>query len=182
MMNRAGITPDPASGWALLPLLPTLGFPYFIGLAMLPLASNNIYEQQYQMHRFAVDFWKKPVAVNDLGWVSFRNPNYVLDLWGLASPQALKARMGNEEPEWMSELADKHKVELAMVYAPWFPNPPRQWEKVATLRLSRKLITPAWHEVTFYAMNPESNVEIISALERFKDTLPVGVALDLVGD
>ena len=98
MMKRTGIAPEPASGWALLPLLPTLGFPYFMGLATLPLASNNIYEQQYQMHRFAVDFWGKPVAVNDLGYVSYRNPNYVLDLWGLASPQALKARMANEAP------------------------------------------------------------------------------------
>jgi hypothetical protein len=82
----------------------------------------------------------------------------------------------------MSELAGKHDVKLAMVYAPWFPNPPKSWEKIATLRLSRKLITPAWHEVTFYATGSESSDEIIHALKRFKSTLPAGVALDLVGD
>ncbi len=57
-----------------------------------PLAMNNLYERQYQMGRFARDHWRAPVAVNDPGWVSYRNPNYVLDLGGLASLEARRSR------------------------------------------------------------------------------------------
>lgn len=35
-----------------------------------PIASRNIYEQQYQMHRFVVDYYRDAVAVNDLGFVA----------------------------------------------------------------------------------------------------------------
>ena len=42
-----------------------------------------------------------PVAVNDLGWVAWRNDEYVLDLWGLASLQALEARRTYVESAWI---------------------------------------------------------------------------------
>jgi len=107
---------------------------------------------------------------------------FVLDLWGLASPRALEARMKNEPPAWISDLTARHDVGLAMVYSPWFPNTPSGWKKIAVLRLSRKLITPAWHEVSFYATNPESIPEIKEALSRFRKSLPKGVSLDNIGD
>ena len=49
-----------------------------------------VYEQQFQMHRFLANFPGRIVAVNDLGLVSYDRPPglYVLDLWGLASPEA----------------------------------------------------------------------------------------------
>ncbi len=50
-----------------------------------PIAARGIYHQQFQMHRFATDFYKQPVAVNDLGWVSYKNDAFVLDLQGLGS-------------------------------------------------------------------------------------------------
>lgn len=31
---------------------------------------NETYRQQYQLHRFVTQFWRQPVAVNDLGWMS----------------------------------------------------------------------------------------------------------------
>ena len=70
-----------------------VGFPYAQALWQTPDAASNVYQQQYQMHRFVADFYRKPVAVNDLGWVSYRRPAgvRVLDLWGLASPEASRA-------------------------------------------------------------------------------------------
>ncbi|MDP3849561.1 MAG: hypothetical protein Q8Q59_03585 [Luteolibacter sp.] len=172
ILESLRINPGRRLGWALLPLVPVIGFPYLVGLMMLPLAANNIYEQHYQMHRFAADYWRRPVAVNDLGYVSFRNDPYVLDLWGLASPLALKARMNNEDPAWMNVLAEKHGVELAMIYSAWFPVLPTGWKKVGALRLSRKLITPAGSEVSIYATNPKALPEITEALDRFRKSLP----------
>src|SRR5262249_29726849 len=60
--------------------------------ALTPASSRAIYEQNYQMHRFVADFYRRPVGVNDIGWVSYRNPNYVLDLWGLGSETARRKR------------------------------------------------------------------------------------------
>lgn len=181
VLESAGIHPSRRLGWALLPLAPVIGFPYLFGLMTLPLAANNIYEQQYQMHRLAADYWRKPVAVNDLGYVGFRNDRYVLDLWGLASPQALKARMRHEDPAWMNVLAEKHGVGLAMIYSAWFPELPAGWKKVGALRLSRKLITPAGGEVSIYATKPEFVPEITEALNRFRKSLPREGMLEISG-
>jgi len=176
-LEDSGIRPGRRLGWVMLPLFATVGFPYIQGLAMVPMASNNIYTQHFQMHRFVVSHWRKPVAVNDLGYVCFRNSQYVLDLWGLASPKALSARLKNEHPDWISELSEEHGVKLAMVYTPWFPSRPASWRRVATLNISGKLVTPAWHEVSFYATEPRYIPEILDALSNFNETLPDGAVL-----
>ena len=65
----------------------TIGFaslPYLSAALQTPFASRGIYEQQHQMGRFARDFFPRPVAVNDLGLVSWRNSNFVLTYGGLA--------------------------------------------------------------------------------------------------
>ena len=47
-----------------------IGINYISGLRSIPIAANNIYEQQYSMHRFVTEYYQKPVAVNDIGFVS----------------------------------------------------------------------------------------------------------------
>lgn len=145
---------------------------YISDLFSLPIAANNIYEQQYQMHRFAVHYHKKPVAVNDLGYVSYKNDNYVLDLWGLTSKEALVHRKSNRGPEWMNELAKSRDVELAMIYEPWFNNLPDDWIKIGDLHLGKRRITPASGTVSFYAMNQNAYIEIVAKLQAFIKTLP----------
>ena len=153
--------------------------PYLIGLFTIPFAANNTYEQQYQMHRFAVDYYDKPVAVNDLGLVSYKNRHYVLDLWGLASLEALKHRKSNHDPAWMSVLAKSKEVELAMIYASWFKKIPEGWTKAGSLRFGRQLITSGGNEVTFYALNQEALPGIVDKLREFQKTLPQDVSLTL---
>jgi hypothetical protein len=144
-------------------------------LATIPIASNNIYEQQYQMHRFAVDFYKKPVAVNDLGYVSYRNKNYVLDLAGLASLDALSRRKHSVSPSWMDELSKEHNVQLAMIYDDWFDGIPDNWHKIGELHLGKKQITPARRYVSFYVFNVDSYEEVYRLITEFRWTLPNGV-------
>lgn len=61
-----------------------------------PLAASDLYEQQYQMARLAQSFYRRAVAVNDLGLVAHGNNNYALDLWGLGSEQVRKARTAGQ--------------------------------------------------------------------------------------
>jgi hypothetical protein len=151
-------------------------FDYIIDLFTIPIASNNTYEQQYQMHRFAVDYYNKPIAVNDLGVVSYKNKNYVLDLWGLGSREALKLRHShNENSNWMNTLAQAKDVNFAMIYDEWFKVKPVNWINVGTLYLGKKQCGVACKEVSFYAFNPKAYREIVPELQLFQKTLPADV-------
>lgn len=146
--------------------------PFIKALIFTPLASNNIYEQQYQMHRFAIEYYNKPVAVNDIGFVSYNNPNYVLDLWGLASSKTLQYR-GSSNSNWIDEIAKEHNVKFAMLYDSWFKNLPESWLKVGELYLGKLRITPADSVVSFYAMDKQTYSETYKLLKEFSKTLPI---------
>jgi len=156
------------------------GSPYLYATVMTPLAANNIYEQQFQMHRFATEFYGAPVAVNDLGWVAYRNSEYVLDLWGLGSETARRARLSRSTPGWIEKLAADHGVGLAMVYDAWFQDQtPASWRAMARLYLGRTAITPAYGVVTFYATPLADRDRLVDQLHRFRPTLPEGVRLEI---
>lgn len=144
----------------------------------VPLASRNIYEQQYQMHRFVTERYRAPVAVNDIGWVGYRNEAYVLDLWGLASPSVQTARMSGDA-QWMSVLARSHGVKLVMIYTHWFDKLPSSWRAIATLHLGHRPVTAAGDTVTFYATDPSATQGLGELLAKFGRTLPPGVRLAL---
>ena len=163
-------------------ILATISFP-FLGHAFLtPLASNNIYEQQYQMKLFFQKYYREPVAVNDLGLVSYGAHNYVLDLWGLGSHEALNERRNNHSGEWMDRLARKYNVHLAMIYERWFPTIPENWIRLGTLHLGKATIAPADAKVTFYAIDQENIITTRLALQSFKQSLPAGVGLEIESD
>jgi hypothetical protein len=111
-------------------------------LTYAPYIPNNlnnmaaIHRQQAQMARFATEYLKAPVAVNDLGYVSWQNPSYVLDLWGLASKEALTTRLeATAPPGWGGALADAAGVRAAMIYEPWIGGAlGPDWVKLGELR------------------------------------------------
>jgi hypothetical protein len=112
--------------------------PYLMAIMFTPIASNNIYEQQYQMQKFIKNYYRAPIAVNDLGLTTYGNSHYVLDLWGLGSLEALKARLGGgKSGAWMNRLAQSHDIQAAIIFDRWFPNVPQNWIRVATLHLSK---------------------------------------------
>ncbi|MAR90495.1 MAG: hypothetical protein CML06_06400 [Pseudomonadales bacterium] len=148
---------------------------YVYGLYILPLASNNIYEQQYQMHKFATDFHAGPVAVNDLGYVAYKNDHYVLDLWGLGSKQAFERRTGGEDPGWMQAITREHGVDLVMIYEGWFEEVPATWIKLGELALGKRDITAARTRVAFLATRPQAVPSLHKQLQQFARSLPQGV-------
>jgi hypothetical protein len=156
-----------------------VGYPYIYTTLKTPLGSNNIYEQQYQMHRFATEFYDGPVAVTDLGWVSFRNDHYVLDLFGLAHRSAVEARLRGDRA-YMDDLTRQYDVHLAMLYGVWYPDLPERWRPVAELRLGRQRLTPAESVVTFYALDAAAEPRIRSLLREFSETLPPGVGFSIL--
>lgn len=136
--------------------------------------------QQGQMARFVHDDWQRPVAVNDLGYVSWRDTRYVLDLWGLGSPDALRARLAPDRTAfWAQDMTRAHGVDLAMIYRAWYGDGfGADWVLVGTLTLAGDAGLVGGKEVSFYATSPDKVSEILAALDRFTPTLPEGASFD----
>lgn len=144
-------------------------------------AARNVYNQQYQMHRFVTGCWMKPVAINDLGWVSFRNDLYVLDLYGLGNEEARIAR-ATAEPGWMEKLVAQHGAEAAMIYPEWFPELPATWVRVGDLIDAGDIITPYAGTVAVYATRPEAVAPLRACLAWLGGSLPEGVSVRVPQD
>ncbi|WP_426411262.1 hypothetical protein [Bradyrhizobium ganzhouense] len=175
----------PALQWSLAKIALVLGLgiaamPYVTTALVTPIAASDIYEQQYQLARFAKSFYRHAVGVNDLGMVAYRNPNYTLDLWGLGSEQVRKARTaGQYGPAEMAALASDHGVGVVMIYDVWFPKgAPSTWTKVAVLRTTT--VTLSQRDVAFYRTPMADAAEVTSALEAFKATIPPRDRLDII--
>lgn len=138
-----------------------------------PLAVMNIERQQHQMHVFASQCWKRPIAINDLGWVALQNDNYVLDLVGLGSESARIARASGQR-DWMNRQMDAHGVELAAVYKSWFPELPANWIVVGELVLTDPRITPSGDVVTVYATRQSAVAPAKQCLEWLAIQAPSG--------
>jgi len=150
--------------------------PYIRSTIDLPVASNNIYEQQYQMHRFVTEYYNDVVAVHDIGYVSYLNNNYVVDLAGLASIEVVNYRKTPENKNWVSELMKKHEAKLTMVYDDWFAElMPDQWHKVGVLHTSKYKVTTARLQVSFYVADCDVYQDVYPLITSFADTLPQGV-------
>jgi hypothetical protein len=148
-----------------------VSMPYITATQENPQASRGIYEQQYQMHRFIVDFYRQPVAVNDIGLVSYHNPNYVLDLWGLGSEEARKARMLTHTRGWMDKLTRSHNVGLVMIYRTWFgADIPPSWQRIATLYNAHSNMSNGGGNVDFYATSPSAVPDAIAALLDLRES------------
>jgi len=149
------------------------GAPYVQTTLGVPLAANNIYEQQLQMHLFVDRFYKGPVAVNDLGLCSYHNPYPVLDLGGLGSEKARKLIAAHASSEDYEAFVAANNVHLVMVYEEWFPDQiPERWQHVGMLSLSRPRLSAAQDDVQFYATDDATAAKVREELTAFRKTLP----------
>ena len=158
-----------------------LGFPSAVHLNKIAAdtraAARNIYVQQYQMHRFATRYFPHPVAVNDLGWVSYRNDVHVLDLVGLGSENVRRLRQAGEYgSRAVAELAREAGVAYAMVYDEWLAHAiPDPWCRIAELRTIE--VVAASDRVAFYLVDRDLEAEMRAALDAFAQSLPDGPEL-----
>ncbi len=197
--NLFRVVPKRASAIALVVLAVACGKSFYIS-AVTPFATHELYRQQYVMGRIAREAVQAPVAVNDLGLVAFRNPHFVVDLWGLGSPTALKARMRNGDMAWADTLCRRHGVRIVMIYAPWFPSLPASWKCVGALRLDvtpdvpgasvlatlvrfahrhRGTVVVASEQVLLFAVQPGDERRVRESLARFRPQLAKGVEIVL---
>jgi hypothetical protein len=159
---------------ALAALVLVAGLPVLRVTYRVPLAMNDIYRQQYQLHRL-VTRMDAPVAVNDLGWVSFRNDEYVLDLYGLGNRASLINRSTSTDPSWLDVAVADKGVKLIMIYDDWFQRP-ASWTPVGRLHLGRSPVSAASPEVAFYTRGAPDQA-LRELLRTFAGSLPEGTHL-----
>jgi hypothetical protein len=139
-----------------------------------PQASKNIYEQQYQMGRFLGRFYHdKPVAVNDIGAVSFLADTKLQDLVGLASRECARLRLRKDySDEMVLSLAKQECVQVAMVYRDWFSSP--AWTEVGQWRIEGN-VTCGRDNVSICAVDSSATAELVRNLRAFASSLPADV-------
>jgi hypothetical protein len=158
---------------ALFTMLPVaFAIPVYTTLRV-PLSSAAIYNQQYSSAEIVRELGE-PVAVNDLGLVALNGHQYILDLWGLGSIQALHYRKTRTDVEWMTTLMNEKGVHYAFVYNDWFPERPKNWIEVAEMRLTIPRASAAYDSVFYYATDVESAKKLKTVMEHFRDETPNG--------
>jgi hypothetical protein len=179
LFYRAVIEPyviaAPLSYAPILLSLFALASPYIVAAGQTAAVTQEIYRQQYQMHRFLADYYRKDVAVNDLGLTSYRRAPgvYVLDVVGLASLEAASAT--DKGAPWLQSIVSRHRVGLALLYPDWFQIP-ASWIPVGTMCGAQTTQVVGGRCVVFYATTPASEPEVRNDLIRFVPTLPTGVS------
>lgn len=139
-----------------------------------------IHLQPAQSARFAHDYAQVPVAVNDLGLAAWNNPDYVLDLYGLASPEARYHRTYDPSPGWAGPLAEAKGVQLAMIYDKWLGEAVAEdWVLLGQLWISVPATAPSIgylgdQKVSYYATDPAFVAGLEAALAEWAPTLPDG--------
>lgn len=148
-------------------------------------ASSAIYRQQYQMARFARDYYKAPVGVNDVGLVAYNNPHKVIDLCGLGYPGVIN-KSEKSIAGWCASkvipeaILKKENLGLLMIYVGMngFEAPPKEYILAANLIALPPYGAIASPVVRFYVL-PADYARTLQLLRTFKDTLPPGVILQL---
>lgn len=145
----------------------------------IPELARKEYEGPYQLHRFVAEFYRAPVAVNQIGYINLDSPSYVLDLSGLSSEAARRARARERTSEWMDGLLARHGVGLAIIDTANDVSVPAEWIAVAELRLGSGHSdgSGAGQRYIIYARRPRDIASAQKALDRFAPTLPRDVQL-----
>jgi hypothetical protein len=164
-------------------LVAVVGSFYVVGiLRNAPASSRGIYLQQAQMARFVKEYLRAPVAINDLGHVAFGNPDYVLDLVGLANAEVVRIRQGNPGPGWAGPLTRVHNTDLAMIYDHWLGYAKgSEWVPLGTLNLSGYQGVLGGSSVSFYATSAPAVDRLNALLLDFAPTLPAGATFTFAG-
>ncbi len=146
-------------------------------LWFLPLCTNNIFEQQYQMGSFVREYYQgSTVALNDIGAVNFLADIHCLDLWGLASRDVtLLKRAHRYRTANIAAIATHSGARIAMVYDYWFAGEvgglPPDWVQVGRWTVRNNVILGG-DTVSIYALSPSETPYLIQCLREYSPQLP----------
>lgn len=173
----------PRGQWLAAAGLLFIAWPYLSATLITPQATRAIYLMPYQLHRFGADYWQQPLASNEIGWLSYRNPNYVLDLEGLGSETVCRLRLaGAWNQDSMAALIARRNIAMIIVTSTSRQGAPLPlWRKLA--ELTATLHGAGQRSIRFYAsfyLRPgDDPAAARQRLRRFGASLPSGAQLQI---
>jgi hypothetical protein len=147
--------------------------------AVVANTAGHIYRQQYQVARFIAKYYdQQPVALNDIGNVSYYTRAAVCDLIGLGSIEMARLRRSGEwDAPHINDVLHRDGAEVAVVYDTWFYEDrafQREWLRVGQWVTDAEDV-PVEGTVSFYAANPNAAETLRTSLREFNSTLPAAV-------
>jgi hypothetical protein len=144
-------------------------------------AVQSIFLQQYQMAKFFErSYPQTPIAVNDVGAVSYFHEGPMLDLFGLTSSTVLNLKLAHAyDTDAMRRLAAQQGVKVVAVYVEWFHGAealPQEWTYAGSLtpKCPSRHATVGGFTIAFYAVHPEDANELRAKLAAYSALLPPG--------
>lgn len=164
----------------------TLAYRICIPMVTIPIAFINIFHQPIQVATFLKAYYPgAPVAVNDIGAVSFFASIKATDLWGLADMEMASAiRELRATPDFIATLAERRGVKIAVAYERLlveYGGVPASWKKIGSWRISHNVIC-SQAEICFYAANSAEGETLRTNLIAFEKHLPPEVHQELTAD
>ncbi len=151
-------------------------------LALTPWAAQDIYRQQYQMRRFAIEQAQTRIAVNDAGLMAWRNPYGMFDVVGLGS-EAMRLAWRDQSlgADTVRTMLAQRGIDTLMVYPQWFS--PRLLDgaiPVARFHLGRRKIVVSEDTVVLMATTPQAAARLRAQALAFAPTMPEGTRLEVL--
>jgi len=135
-----------------------------------PTASNNIYEQQYQMGLFLDMFYTgEAVLMNDIGCANYLSDIVCVDKWGIGTLDVGQSLLnGSMSVDTLRIIAAEHGVRVAILYEDGLV--PEEWEEVGRWTIRDNVV--AYNStVAFLVVEPSERDRLIDSLVLFSPGL-----------
>ena len=147
--------------------------------AEVPIASRNVWEQQYQMGRFLHTYYEgASVAANDIGAINFFAGIQCTDVTGLGDNTVMRMLIDKEyNRDSFVRLLNGRSVKIALVYESWaklWGGIPPTWVKAGDWTILDNVVCGA-PIVSFFAVDPAEAPALRDHLRDFFPKLPDSV-------
>ncbi len=145
--------------------------------AITPVSANNVYRYHNTLNNFVVNHWQDDIAAFDIGYLAWRNPHTVVDLFGLASERIRRIVHKPDAGAVIPQLLADDQIDLIIAerkLEAYYRSP--QWRLAGELQLDGQLWVTGLNP-RFYLTNPARAEELRSKLEALRPQLPAGVTL-----
>jgi hypothetical protein len=145
-------------------------------LKKIPGATNNVYEQQYQMGLFLKEFYQgASIAAVDVGAINFLADIKCLDLMGIGTNDVPNKFYTRDYLVQRGNLIRSKGVKLALLYDWYFDSiHPPEWINVGEWGIDNN-VSCSGDKVTFFSIGKSEEKNLIANLKTFSSRLPQGV-------
>ena len=154
-------------------------FPVLIRVQVLSFtnrAMKNIADQQVQIASFLQsNFPASGVAINDIGAISFFNPDLrIFDMEGLGTLEVIRVKK-NLDSNFLHKYVWDHNIQIGVFYPHLYAGKiPSGWKQVATWELTDNVVTGG-SIIGFYSIDPSTRQKMLDGLKAHASRLPPNV-------